>query len=65
LPKESTAAIHKARNITDAYEKKMKRIAEAIQAEKNKLALMGIGTFLLLVFQRHTGKLLRIAILHM
>jgi hypothetical protein len=53
LPKEPTAAIHKARNIiTDAYEKKMKRIAEAAQAGKDKLALMSIGALLLWVFSK-------------
>jgi hypothetical protein len=51
--KDPADSLTKARRIiVEAYEEKARRESAAAQAEKDKLALMGIGAFLLWVFSK-------------
>jgi len=50
---DPSEALQQARNIiVGAYEQKVQQAAAAAQAEKDKLALMGIGALLLWVFSK-------------
>jgi hypothetical protein len=50
---DPVAALQQARNIiVETYEQKVHRAAAVAQAEKDKLALMGIGAFLLWAFSK-------------
>lgn len=51
--RDPSAALQEARNIiVGTYEQKVQKAAVAAQAEKDKLALMGIGAFLLWAFSK-------------